>query len=123
MQTKQKVILGCTLAVTLIAPLTTYAAVTIAASDTPSATTVTAGTASLGGFTTSDFQFTPSRSVAVKADGSTTTVAVQTGTNRGSRRFGGSSNGGSVKECGASEATPGTSVAAPTVTATSTGCN
>lgn len=122
MKTKQKLILGCALTVTLVAPLAaSAAAVAIAASDTPTAATVASG--DLGGFVTSQFFFTPSRSVAVKADGTATMVAVQAGTNRGSRRFGGSSNGGSVKECGTgSEVTPGTSVASPTTTATSDGC-
>ena len=120
MQTKQKVILGCALAVTLVAPLTATAAVAVTALDAPVAVVV--GTADLGGFNTAVFSFTPSRSVALKADGNATTVAVQSGTNRGSRRFGGSSNGGSVKECGASEATPATSLGTITVTPTSTGC-
>ena len=120
MQTKQKVILGCALAVTLVAPLTATALVTVTASDTPVAKTVSI--ADLNGFNTAQFLFTPSRSVALKADGNATTVAVQSGTDRGSRRFGGSSNGGSVKECGASEATPATSLGTITVTPTSTGC-
>jgi hypothetical protein len=123
MQTKQKVILGCTLAVTLVAPMaSSFAAVSIAAQDvTVSATTVTGGTGGgLSGYNNSTFTFTPSRSVAMNANGNATDVAVSAASTKGRQSFGGSSTGGSVRQCET------TSVSSPTpkaATAGSDGCS
>nr|MBA2689647.1 hypothetical protein [Burkholderiales bacterium] len=98
MQTKQKVILGCTLAITLAAPMA-QGAVTVTQSDAPVAVTVSGGTAALGGFNNSMFTFQASRNVALYADGNPTTVAVNAAALKGRQTFGGSSNGGSVAQC------------------------
>src|SRR4030095_8088643 len=101
MQTKQKVILGCTLAVTLVSPLTSVQALSIASQDVSvTATTVTGGSpGSLGGYTNSTFTFLPSRSVALNANGNPTDVAVSAASTKGRQTFGGSSTGGSVRQC------------------------
>ncbi len=122
MEFKQKAILGCTLAITLVTPLAGNAAVSIAAQDTTvTATTVTGGSGgSLGGYNASDFTFTPSRSVALNANGNSTDIAVSTASTKGRQSFGGSSTGGGVKQCET------TSVSAPTpktATAGNDGCS
>jgi hypothetical protein len=122
MQTKQKIVLGCALAVTLVSPLTSTHALSIAPQDVSvSATTVTGGTGGgLGGYNNSTFSFTPSRSVALQANGNPTDVAVSAASTKGRQTFGGSSSGGGVRQCET------TSVSAPTpkaATATGDGCS
>jgi hypothetical protein len=98
----------------------------IAPSDTPAATTID-NTACAMVSVNSSFQFTASRNVGVgfACDVGGTIVAVNAGNIKGKYVYGGSSNGGSVKQCGttAVSATNGYSVAAPAVTATSDGCS
>ena len=123
MQTKQKVILGCAVAITLAAPMA-HAAVTIAATETPAAATVVGGASGgLGGFTVSDFVFQQSRNVAVYADGNATAVAVSTASTKGRQTFGGSSNGGSVAACQSTSVASPAPLSALTLTAAGTGCN
>lgn len=67
---------------------------------------------------TSPFQFTPSKNVGVAYNCDTTAVAVNTGNIKGKFTYGGSSNGGSVKQCSTGttadvDTTNGYTVAAP----------
>ena len=75
----------------------------------------------------STFTFTPSANVGVayNCDVAGTIVAVNTGNTKGKYSYGGSSNGGSVKQCGTTvvNATLGYAVPAPTVTTASDGCS
>jgi hypothetical protein len=97
---------------------------TIAAADNPTSSTVAA--AALGGYVVNAFNFTPSRGVALSADGGPTAMGVSTANTKGRSMFGGSSQGGSVQLC---TSTTGSAVpvpVAPVFNATSgmsiTGC-
>ena len=75
----------------------------------------------------SAFTFTPSANVGVayNCDAAGTIIAVNSGNTKGKYTYGGSSNGGSVKQCGttAVSTTNGYGVAAPAVLVTSDGCS
>ena len=75
----------------------------------------------------STFIFTPSANVGVayNCDAAGTIVAVNTGNTKGKYTYGGSSNGGSVHQCGTTPVVPATgySVPAPAVLVTSDGCS
>ena len=101
-------------------------AVTIAPAAAPTAATVNnAGCAMVS--VNSAFTFTPSANVGVayNCDAAGTIVAVNSGNTKGKYSYGGSSNGGSVKQCGTTvvNATLGYAVPAPTVTTASDGCS
>ena len=75
----------------------------------------------------SAFTFTPSANVGVAyaCDAAGTIVAVNSGNTKGKYTYGGSSNGGSVHQCGTTAVVPATgySVVAPAVLVTSDGCS
>ena len=75
----------------------------------------------------STFTFTPSANVGVAyaCNVAGTIVAVNSGNTKGKYSYGGTSNGGSVKQCGTTvvNATLGYAVPAPTVTTASDGCS
>jgi hypothetical protein len=75
---------------------------------------------------TSTFTLTPSRNVGLGYTCSNTAIAVNSGNKKGKYTYGGSSNGGSVTQCGngtpvAVDATNGYTVAAPV--STGDGCS
>ncbi len=71
-------------------------------------------------FVQNAFTFKLSNNVALNANDSPTAVAVSTASTKGTRAFGGSSNGGGVRDCdGSSAATP----APRPATATGDGCS
>jgi hypothetical protein len=75
---------------------------------------------------TSTFNLTPSRNVGLAYTCSTTAIAVNSGNKKGKYTYGGSSNGGSVTQCGgatpvAVDTTNGYTVAAPD--STKDGCS
>ncbi|MDK2123221.1 hypothetical protein [Parachitinimonas caeni] len=73
-----------------------------------------------GNFVQNAFTFKLSNNVALIALDSPTAVAVSTASTKGTRAFGGSSNGGGVRDCdGSSVATPAPKAA----TATGDGCS
>lgn len=90
---------------------------TISPSDTPTAATVSAAQCDMVSLNSS-FQFTPSRNVGLAWNCNPTSVAVNAGNIKGKFTYGGSSNGGSVKQCTttAVSTTNGYTVAAPDVT-------
>ena len=112
-----------------IANQASAAAVVIAPLDIPAAAAVNnAGCTMVGAG--SPFTFTPSRNVGVayNCDTAGTVVAVNTGNTKGKYTYGGSSNGGSVTQCGgatpvAVSITTGYTIIAPAVTTTSNGCS
>ena len=97
-------------------------AVTVAPADPATATTVTSAAASCPMISASStFVFTPSKNVGVAFTCDATAIAVNSGNIKGKYTYGGSSNGGSVAQCGggtpvAVNATTGYAVAAPVVT-------
>ena len=102
------------------------AAVAIAPLPAPTAATVNnAGCAMVS--VNSTFTFTPSANVGVayNCDVAGTIVAVNTGNTKGKYSYGGSSNGGSVKQCGTTAVDPlkGYAVLAPAILVTSDGCS
>ena len=102
------------------------AAVVIAPAAAPTAATVNnAGCAMVS--VNSTFTFVPSANVGIiyNCDVAGTIVAVNSGNTKGKYSYGGSSNGGSVKQCGttAVSATNGYTAAIATVTTASDGCS
>ncbi|MFC4160922.1 hypothetical protein [Chitinimonas lacunae] len=84
------------------------AATTITAST--KAQTADVATSAAGGYVLEAFKLNLSANVALSYDGDTTAVGVKTGSAKGMHTFGGSSNGGSVKQCeAASIASPNSS--------------
>ena len=99
----------------------------IGPSGTPAAFTVTNAdcafvNAALG---VTGFQIIASREVGLAFACSPTVVSVNAGNRKGKYTYGGSSNGGSVTQCGTTPAdtTTGWTIAAPNATGTGTGCN
>ncbi|MDK2123220.1 hypothetical protein [Parachitinimonas caeni] len=103
------VILGGVVAMGLATGTANATAVSAAASATGAVATFTVptGTASAGGFVTNSFTFKLSNNVSLAAQDSSTAVAVSSASTKGTRVFGGSSNGGGIKDCsGSSVANP-----------------
>ena len=75
----------------------------------------------------SAFTFVPSANVGViyNCDAAGTIIAVNSGNTKGKYSYGGSSNGGSVKQCGTTpvSSSNGYSAAIATVTTTTDGCS
>ncbi|QDQ26273.1 hypothetical protein FNU76_07810 [Chitinimonas arctica] len=91
------VVVGGMLALSLISSYADAAAVVI--SDSPTSQTATVATASAGGYVLEEFRLNLSANVKLAYDGDGQAVAVKTGNKKGMHTFGGSSNGGSVKQC------------------------
>ena len=93
-------------AISVIAPLDSPVSVAVASADCNMVST------------NSTFNFTPSRNVGLTWACNTTAVAVNAGNTKGKYVYGGSSNGGSVKQCGTTTASTSTGYSAtPAVTA------
>jgi hypothetical protein len=113
-KTKKIVQLGLH-SVILATALSAGAATSISASDTPGVTTVSNSDCAVVN-TASPFAFTPSRAVGLAWACDAATVAVNSGNTRGKFSYGGSSNGGSVKQCGSSVSTSNGFALTPNVT-------
>lgn len=123
--TKKAIQLGLN-AVVLASALQVNAAGTIApsAAADPTVSTIPNASCAMVG-ANSAFTFTASRNVGLAYDCDTVTVVVQSGNTKGKYVYGGSSNGGSVKQCGTTSVSTSTGYAsAPTLTATpADGCS
>jgi hypothetical protein len=103
-KTTEVVVMGSMLALTMAAPLNAYAATAIA----PALKATTAAIPT-GSYVLEAFTLNISANVGMQYDAENPTmVAVTTANQKGMHTFGGTSNGGSVKQCEA------TSVATPT---------
>ncbi|MGQ5524753.1 hypothetical protein ACUHMQ_16035 [Chitinimonas sp. PSY-7] len=94
-KTTEVVVMGSMLALTLAAPLNAHAAETKIAATTK-AKTETVGT---GTYVLEPFTLNISANVAMSYDSDATRVAVTTANEKGMHTFGGTSNGGSVRQC------------------------
>ena len=113
-KTKKIVQLGLH-SVVLATALSASAATSISASETPGITTISNTDCAMV-TTASPFAFTASRSVGLAWACDTTAVAVNAGNTKGKFSYGGSSNGGSVKQCGSSVSTTNGFALTPNVT-------
>ena len=123
--TKKAIQLGLN-AVILASALQVNAAGTIPPSTTadPTASTISNGSCAMVG-PNSAFSFTPSKNVGLAYNCDTVTVVVQSGNTKGKYVYGGSSNGGSVKQCGSTSVSTTNGYASGTLTlsATADGCS
>jgi len=91
------VVMGGVLALSLAAPFAE--AGTAASTGVATASTATVTTGAAGSYVLEGFNLNISANVALSYDGNTTAVGVKSGSLKGMHTFGGSSNGGSVKQC------------------------
>ena len=94
---------------------------TVSPSDTPAAASITSASCDMVS-QNSPFSFTASRNVGLAWNCSQTGVAVNSGNTKGKFSYGGSSNGGSVKQCSSSVSTTNGYAATPG-SSTGDGCS
>lgn len=82
-----------------IAALTMTNAASAAQDFAANSTTALAYTATANMFVTNTFSFKLSKDVAMKTDEDATSIAVNAANQKGTRTFGGTSNGGGIKDC------------------------